>query len=163
MAASYANIEINQMFHEMNQRADELYKFVLLYGDYINMKRDYGTGFEIGMIEAHTLTYIEEHPGVTVNDLTKVWNKTKGTVSLMVTRLEEAGFVTKQRKIGNQRIVHLYVTEAGRQLSIEHKKFDIRDIADTAALLLKELTPAELDTFYKVIRVYTNLLLRENI
>jgi DNA-binding MarR family transcriptional regulator len=158
MAALNEN-EIDRMFQTMSLRADELYKFVLLYGDYISMKRDYGTGYEIGMIEAHTLTYIEEHPGVTVNDLTKVWNKTKGTVSLMVTRLEEAGFVTKQRENGNQRTVHLYVTESGERLSLAHKKFDISDIAETTASLLKELTPAELDTFYKVIRIYTNLLL----
>ncbi len=161
MAEIYENNDIDQLFRRMNQRADELYKFVLLYGDYINRKRDYGTGYEIGMIEAHTLTYIEEHPGVTVNGLTEVWNKTKGTISLMVTRLEEAGFLTKERENGNQRTVHLYVTDAGRRLSLAHKKFDIADIADTTASLLKELTPAELDTFYKVIRVYTRLLLED--
>lgn len=150
--------ELDRLYRQMNARADNLYKFVLLYSDYIHAKRDYGTGLEIGMIDVHTLTYIEENPGTTITELARDWNKTKGAISQTVKRLVELGLVERRMKENNSKTVLLYVTEEGARLSVAHKLYDLTDIAQTTEELLRHCTAQEIDTFYKVIDVYTKLL-----
>ena len=62
---------IDQTFHTLNERHNSIYQFVMRYNDYILSVHDYGEGIPMTMIEVHTLTYIEEHPGVTVTELAK--------------------------------------------------------------------------------------------
>lgn len=94
------------------------------------------------MIEAHTLTYIEEHPGTTVTELSKYWGKTKGALSQTVTRLTEKGLVEKIKTADNAKNVRLYVTGTGARLSKSHKLFDTVDIAKIMGELRKECSVA---------------------
>ena len=152
---------INQTFQALNDRHNVIYEFVMRYNDYIYAEHDYGNGHPLTMIESHTLTYIEDHPGTTVTELTGYWHKTKGAVSQIVSRLEDLGLVTKTKKEGNEKNVYLYVTETGYQLSCSHKLYDILDITKTLSKIQKECTPAEIDTFYKVISVYYKVICRD--
>ncbi len=152
---------LNSLYRQMNARADSLYKFVLLYSDYIHAKRDYGTGLEIGMIDVHTLTYIEENPGTTITELARDWNKTKGALSQTVKRLVQLGLVERRMRENNSKTILLYATEEGQRLSVAHKLYDLTDIAQTTEALLRHCTAEEIDTFYKVIDVYTKLLKEE--
>lgn len=158
MAIQDQREDLDRLYRELNARADKLYKFVLLYSDYIHTQRDYGTGQEIGMIEVHTLTYIEENPGTTITELAKDWNKTKGAISQTVKKLVEGGLVTRKMKENNSKTVLLYATEEGTRLSIAHKMYDLADIAQTTEELMMKCTAEEIDTFYKVIDVYITLL-----
>ncbi|MBE6828751.1 MarR family transcriptional regulator [Clostridium sp. KNHs216] len=158
MATKDQREDLDRLYRELNARADKLYKFVLLYSDYIHAQRDYGTGQKIGMIDVHTLTYIEENPGTTITELAKDWNKTKGAISQTVKRLVESGLVTRKMKENNSKTVLLYATEEGTRLSIAHKMYDLADIAQTTEELMMKCTPEEIDTFYKVIDVYIGLL-----
>nr|WP_319489662.1 MarR family transcriptional regulator [uncultured Caproiciproducens sp.] len=157
MAIQDQREDLDRLYRELNARADKLYKFVLLYNDYIHTQRDYGTGQEIGMIEVHTLTYIEENPGTTITELAKDWNKTKGAISQTVKKLVESGLVTRKMKENNSKTVLLYATEEGARLSIAHKMYDLVDIAQTTEELMMKCTSEEIDTFYKVIDVYITL------
>lgn len=152
--------EIDEVYKKLSPRADELYEFVMQYDDYICQARDYGNGDSIKMVEAHTLTMIEEHPGITVSDLAKLWKRTKGTVSVNVKALEKKGYVFKQKENNNSKEVHLYVTEAGEELSTIHKLYDNIDIMQTQSELLKTCTLNEIDTFYKVIHEYLQLFIK---
>lgn len=89
---------INTTFQTLNNRHQIIYEFVMRYDDYIYDTHDYGTGVPLTMIESHTLTYIDDHPGTTVTELTHFWHKTKGAISQIVTRLEQNGLVSKQKK-----------------------------------------------------------------
>ena len=80
---------IDMTFHTLNERHNAIYQFVMRYNDYILSTHDYGEGIPMTMIEVHTLTYIEEHPGVTVTELAKYWGKTKGALSQTASRLAE--------------------------------------------------------------------------
>lgn len=66
---------IDQTFHTLNERHNSIYQFVMRYNDYILSVHDYGEGIPMTMIEVHTLTYIEEHPGVTVTELANTGGK----------------------------------------------------------------------------------------
>lgn len=153
--------ELEQIFSQLNSRANKLYKFVMLYHDYITQQRDYGTGQMINMVEVHTLTLIEETPGVTVTRLALLWNRTKGAVSQTIKKLEQKGYIYRQKEPDNAKEVHFFATPEGVALSNAHKAYDTRDITETMALLMRRHTAAELDTFYSVIDTYTALMEEE--
>ncbi|WP_244491652.1 hypothetical protein [Paenibacillus jamilae] len=47
--------EQDDKYHELDNKASIIYKFVMTYSDFIKAIRDYGTGEEINMVEVHTL------------------------------------------------------------------------------------------------------------
>jgi len=149
--------EIDQIYARLSPRADKLYHFVMLYAEYIKEPRDYGNGQLITMTEVHTLTLIEDNPGLTVSDLAKWWRLTKSAISQTIKKLEARGLVYKVRDENNAKILHLYATEEGVQLSTAHKLFDNMDIMQTSNDLLRTCTAEEIDIFYKVIDAYSKL------
>ena len=152
---------IDQTFHTLNERHNSIYQFVMRYNDNILSVHDYGEGIPMTMIEVHTLTYIEEHPGVTVTELAKYWGKTKGALSQTASRLAEWGLITKEKKEDNAKNVCLYPTEQGIRLSKSHKLYDTLDITKTMGELRKECTPEEIDAFYKVLSVYNQVIQKD--
>lgn len=152
---------IDDTYAGLSRYADELYEFVLQYNDYMYRAQDYGNGDFIKMVEVHTLTMIEDNPGVTVSELAKLWRRTKGTVSVNVSALEKKGYIYRQKEGGNDKVVHLYATPAGVELSTIHKAYDNLDIVQTQSELLKHCTRDELDGFYKVVHTYLALLAEE--
>ena len=150
--------EIERVFAQLSPRADELYRFVIQYDSYINEPRDYGTGLVISMVEVHTLTMIQDEPGITVSRLAEKWARTKGAVSQNIAKLEDKKLIYREKDQNDNKIVHLYVTPEGERLSIAHKLFDNMDIMETKRLLLQECTSEEIDTFYKVLHCYLKLL-----
>lgn len=152
---------IDETFRALNERHNHIYQFVIMYGEYILSVHDYGEGRPLTMIEAHTLTYIEEKPGTTVTELAAFWHKTKSALSQTVSRLTEWGLVEKRKSETNGKLVCLYPTEAGIRLSNAHKLYDTVDIAKTMGELSKECTPEEINAFYKVMSVYNKVIERD--
>ena len=155
------NSMINDSFHALNERHNNIYQFVMQYNDYIISKHDYGDGILLSMIEMHTLTYIEDNPGITVTELAKYWNKTKGALSQTVSRLEEKKLIEKRKEEGNAKSLHLYPTKLGVKLSKAHKLFDTVDIAKTMGELREECSAEEIDGFYKVLSVYNKIIKKD--
>lgn len=152
---------ISQAFQALNDRHNVIYEFVMRYTDYIYAEHDYGDGRCLTMVEVHTLTYIEDHPGTTVTELTAYWHKTKGMISQIVSRLVSLGLVTKTKKGGTGKNVYLRVTPAGLQVSRSHKLYDILDITKTLSQIQRECSPEEIDTFYKVLSVYYRVIAKD--
>ncbi|MEH7515280.1 MarR family transcriptional regulator [Gottfriedia acidiceleris] len=151
-------IQTNAKYHELDAKANIIYKFVMNYSDYIKSARDYGTGEIINMVEVHTLTVIEENPGITVTEVALEWNRTKGAVSQIISKLEKRGLIKRKKEVGNARIVHLYVTEKGNLLSKAHKEYDINELIWADKTLSKSFTSEEINVFYNVMQKYTELL-----
>jgi len=152
---------IDESFRALNERHNRIYQFVLMYNNYIFSTHDYGMGIPLTMIEAHTLTYIEDNPGCTATDLIYYWNRTKGSISQIVSHLEKSGLVEKRKKEGNKKTLYLYVTKLGAQLSKAHKLYDTIDIAKTMEHLKKECTAEEIESFYKVLDVYNQVIRKD--
>jgi len=150
--------QTNAKYHELDTKASIIYKFVMNYNDYIKTARDYGTGEIINMVEVHTLTVIEENPGITVTEVALEWNRTKGAVSQIITKLEKRSLIVRKKEAGNAKNVHLYVTDQGKLLSKAHKDYDIKVLTQADKTLRKSFTTEEIDIFYKVMKNYTDLL-----
>lgn len=107
----------------------------------------YGDNYTLTMMEVHTLSYIEDHPGTSSGELIQYWDKTKGTISQILTKLEKLELIEKRKKDGNAKNLYLYVTA-----EVSHEK-------GTAVVTLEKdvdnavLTKAVEDKDYKVVSV----------
>ncbi len=150
---------MNDIFQKLNDKANLLYKFVMLYSDYVAENQDYGTGELINMVEVHTLTAIEDNPGINVSELALMWNRTKGAISQTVTKLEKKGYIERRKQEGNAKTVMLFPTEKGVRLSQAHKRYDSVEVSKTMNELLRAgCTMEEIDAFFSVIVKYIGIL-----
>ena len=72
--------------------------------------RDYGNGELYTSAELHILKYLVEHPGITATQFALEWNKTRGAVVQMITKLEKAG-ANRWTKYGKDR---MYLRNVGK-------------------------------------------------
>ncbi len=150
--------QASTLFSSLNEKADLVFKFVTLYNDYMSEKHDYGTGQLINMVEVHTLTAIEENPGITITELAGLWNRTSSALSQTATKLEKKGYIVRIKSPDNARNNQLFVTESGRELSLAHKAYDVENVTGTLNELLETCSVNEVADFFKVITSYIHLL-----
>lgn len=149
---------INHRYKELSKIMDPMYDFILAYSYYYSSRRYYGTDLDLTMIEAHILTDIYDDPGVTVSQLAKEWNRTTSAISQSVRKLVRWGLIRRENSESDGKIYHLYVTDEGETIAINHKKYDNVDIIKTRKTLLKQFTLDELVAFDNVAKAYTQLL-----
>lgn len=138
-------------------KADALFRFVMLYYDFANEKKDYGTGECVSMVEAHTLMEIADHPGITVSFLAERANRTKGAISQTIKKLDHMEYITRQKTDSDQRIVGLYPTERGMRLHQAHREYDYAEMCSTFDELLEYCSQEELDAFFRVVNAYLKI------
>ncbi len=158
LASNVTEENLDETFRVLDERHNNIYQFVMGYSNYILAEHDYGQGIPLTMIEVHTLTYIEDHPDVTITELARMWHKTKSALSQVISHLEREGLLTKRRKEGNAREMRLELTEAGLRMSRAHKLYDTNDIAKTTAELRRSCSEEEIDAFYKVLGVFNRVM-----
>lgn len=152
--------DIDNAYSKITARANMLYEFVILYHNYIYSQHSYEAE-KYNMMEIHTLTYIDDCPGITATQLSKIWHKSKSAISQTIKKLIESGCVEKRYKENNEKTALLYVTEKGKRLSGVHKAYDVADITQTTAYLIEQCSEADLEAFYRIIEQYTKLLKAE--
>lgn len=72
--------------------------------------------------------------------------------------MEKKGYIIKEKKEGNVKIILLYLIILGVELSKVYKLYDIIDVIRIFEYLIKECILEEIDSFYKVIDLFINLL-----
>ena len=80
-------------------------------------------------------TYIDDQPGITATELSKIWHKSKSAISQTIKKLMNAGYVEKRYLENNEKTARLFVTEKGKRLSNVHKAYDVADIRQTLSLI----------------------------
>lgn len=149
---------INNRYELLNSIMHPMYNFILEYSYYYSIKRDYGTGDKLTMIEVHLLTEINDNIGITVTQLANSWHKTTSAISQVVKKLIAQGFVVREINKLDAKIFNLMITEKGKKIVNAHKKYDNLDIIKTKKKLLEKFTVDELISFDKICIEYTNLL-----
>ena len=108
-----------------------------------------------GLKGAHALylTTLYRHPeGVTVPELCELCLKDKSDASRMLAILEKKGLVRKEGGYGGK----VVLTEAGQQATRQVRERASRAVEEAG----RDLTPAELETFYKALESITGNLRR---
>ncbi|OUQ77064.1 MarR family transcriptional regulator [Flavonifractor sp. An100] len=158
MIQDYNAIPVDTLFNQLNEKANEVYKFVMLYSQYMSEQHYYGVGIPINMVEIHTLTAIEENPGITISQLASMWQRTNSALSQTATKLEQKGYIIRRKDPNNARNVQLYATESGQELSVAHKAYDTMNVTQTLQELSRSCTPQQIDNFFYVLHAYIQLL-----
>jgi DNA-binding MarR family transcriptional regulator len=91
-----------------------------------------------------------EKDGITVGEICDKLMLDNGTLSPLLKKLEQAGYITRQRSSGDERVVVITLTEAGRALQEKAKDVPFRmagciDLAPEKARMLYSLLYELLD------------------
>jgi DNA-binding MarR family transcriptional regulator len=85
----------------------------------------------VSIPQCDVLTTLTEQEGVSQQELAKRLYVTKGNISGLIDRLEEAGFVERRSTAGDRRQHALYLTKAGREMAEKAIAVQYRWIAST--------------------------------
>lgn len=149
---------MNILFSELYSKAKILYKFVNLMNFYSKNKHSSEIDEELTMTEIHMLVDISETENITATEISKSTNRTKGAISQIITKLVKKGYVEKKIDIKDAKISFLTLTDSGKAISDEHKKYDIKQLSKTVDRLLENCSLEEIEHFYKVLECYNKIL-----
>ena len=117
--------KLNYVVKDLNDKVDAVYRHGALQEDYSTEVHDYGNGYLMTEVEAHTLGYICDHKETTVTHLAEYSCRTKGTVSKQLKKLEEKGMITRVQKNGNRKWVYFVPTNEGLKANEMHRALSL--------------------------------------
>lgn len=125
-----------------------------------NVGKNYGTGDNYTPVEAHTVSYIAEHPGCTATEIAYDWGKTIGAVSQIIKKLRSYELVTAYRDVQDEKRVLLTLTEKGEELDRCHRISDEKSLEPVFQCLNETLTPDDINTAFSVLKNYVEIYCR---
>lgn len=136
-----------------------LFNYTMRFNDFKETLKDYGDGEQYTVIEVHTVTQIEECPGITITELAEITHRSKSAVSQIVTKLEKRGLVIRTKHISDAKKSLIFVTPKGREVSINHKNYDTIRVEKFLNESLKSFSTDETEIFFKVMKHHLNYIL----
>lgn len=137
--------------------ANILHQASELYMASSNIPIDYGTGIKYTAVEVHMLRYIIDHPGKTITDLARDWDKTKAALSQMMKKLELKGLIYKTPAPDSEKKQLFYASDKGLVLNKTHIKYDSRVFAQNINLLKKSCSKEDIETCFNVLEEYNHV------
>ena len=147
---------------------DTLLLHYLVSQDYESQSRDYGLSgvlnceVRLHSIEIHLLSAIDEHPGISAQELAQMFFRSKGAISQRLKVLSEYGLITSETSPDNHRIRLLYTTELGKIACRNHKEYDnshYRKYMD----FLDDFSEKELEACDRIVMLLTRALHKERL
>lgn len=138
-------------FAHIDEKVDIIFRHQMLMSAYQATPRDYGTGIFMNELDVHALGFIKRKPGITAGELCRMTYRSKGTISIMLSRLEQKELIEQQPNPDNRREKHIYLTEHGEHVCLEHEAYDRRITCGYLADIAKVCTPQEIEGFFKVL------------
>lgn len=135
------------------ERADILHQASMLYMA-SNLPIDYGTGVKYTSVEVHMLKYMIDHPGKTVTELSRDWDRTKAAISQMLKRMEQKGLIQWKTEPGNNKKQLYYATEQGLALHRTHTEYDAKVFGETLRYLRETCSEKEIEVCFHVLKEY---------
>ncbi len=143
--------DVSSILKQLDYKGNLKFRFSALLHRTITEQRDYGNGEQIKMLDAHILKDIDENPGMLSVELARNWCRTRSAICVIVQRLEESGYITKEFIDGNKKERALFATEKGRQLCELHRRYDAMQTSALINEMLGYCTAEEIDAYFKVL------------
>ena len=143
---------------ELLEKSQILYEFVDLFSCYENTVRNYSEDDFFSMTEVHLLAAIDLRSGITSTELAEQIRRSKSFVSQTLSKLESRGYILRVSEEKDAKKKRIFVTEKGKKLCIAHNSFDEKNLTKTYQYLLRDCTSDEIESFYKVMQVYNNIM-----
>lgn len=112
----------------MNQRFSNLGCSISILGRLMKMYYDHGlSDFEIGWGQQFYVEYIYDHPGASAQEMVECIRVDKATLTKVIKKLSEIGYIKVVKSESDKRIRHLYLTDqalpAARRIKEIHNSF----------------------------------------
>ncbi len=149
------------MYHS-HYRVGMVYDFVMVCSAMINIPKEYEPGIMLTIVEASIVMEVVKNPGITAAQLSRKWKRTRSALSQSIKKLKQKGMIETCPSPENQKRILLYPTDAGVRLwkrIVKNKEEDKNSIIER--LLKNGCTLEELDTFYRVMDIYTETALQQ--
>ncbi len=150
MGDSFSGKDVNDIFTNLDEKVDIVFRHQMLMSVYQSIPRDYNLGFFMSEVEIHALGFIRKEPGMTAKRLGKLTYRTKSTISAMVSHLEKEGFLEQRINPDNMRERNLFLTQKGEYVCIQHTAFDRSTTCSYLMEVAKYCTPEEINGYFKV-------------
>lgn len=150
---------INEKYSKINKVIVPVYDFVLSYGNSFNERKFYGSGPKLTLVEVHILTQIYDNPGITVTELSKVWNRTTSAISQTVRKLMKQNLVFRKNSTTDGKVFHLYTSEEGKKVAMGHKRYDTEHVVSFGKLLIEKFSIDDLIKFSEISEEANKLLI----
>lgn len=150
MEKEYEGSGITEILNSLDEKIDIVFRHQMLFSLYRSIPRDYGMGILMSEVDVHTLGYIQENPGILAKKIAEMTYRSKGTVSLSLSKLEEQGLLEQRINPEKKSERNLYLTPAGEEVCRRHREYDRKVTCEYIMELLKHCTPEEINGFYKV-------------
>lgn len=150
MSSDFKSKDINDIFENLDEKIGIIFRHQMLFSLYRSIPRDYDLGFFMSEVDIHTLGFIEAEPGIIAKKLAELTYRTKGTVSVIVSRLEKEGLIEQRVNPENKSERNLYITSKGQYVCKKHREYDRRITYNYMLKLLDYCTPEEINGFFKV-------------
>ena len=112
------------MENGMEQKlARELLNVIMRFNENDKKARNFGTDTPLHISEIHMIESIGSSEGLSVSEIARRKNITKGAVSQTLMRLEEKKFVVKSSDPKNKSRAAVFLTEKGRTAFREHRRY----------------------------------------
>lgn len=133
------------LFHDMIRELDEAFDLV---GQYDAMLHDYN-GVILYQAESQLIKLIGNFPGISAVECARILKKSLSACSQLIKKLRQKEWISKERNELNNRVYNLYLTESGKEIYRNHKKFEEKCYRRTYKLL-HSFTEEEFRTFLKI-------------
>lgn len=83
---------------------------------------DFGDGQIVYHSEVFLLVHIEKHKGSSVTELARILDMTKGSVSEVLKKLAQKGFIIKEQSPENASKIMINISDKGKEILEKHEK-----------------------------------------
>ena len=106
---------------------------------------------KLTVIQAQYLEEISRMENPTISELTKEFNVTKPTVSVIVDRLVRIGYIKKEKSDSDKRVSYLRLSDKGRELYKIYKEHDDKRYEVFINKIQKALSREDLKKFTEIL------------
>ncbi len=129
----------------------EIDEAVSLIQEYDAQLHDYN-GVILYQAESQLIKLIGNTPGISAAECARKLKKTLSACSQLIKKLKKKGWILQDRNELNNRVYNLYLTDEGKVIYRNHRKFEERCYKRTYRLL-SECPDEDLQTFIRVQRL----------
>lgn len=115
------------------------------------------TNSGLSMREVHLLEVVASGPKITISEISRAFEITMASVTVMVNKLVRKGFLKKTKSADDARTVFLALTKAGSKINRQHEKFHEKMVAKVS----KDLNRDEKQVLAGGVRALNEMFKRE--
>lgn len=107
-------------FDQVNEWLIQLFHDFMILEEQFLKERDYA---DVTVKELQILSLIHTLGTVRATDIAKNQKLALSTITITLNRLEDKGYVVRERSKADRRVTHIGLTEKGTQLTASHREF----------------------------------------